>query len=264
MKGLETREVSERKTWCVGWTRRCQDDPRYGQCSALSQAVSHAQAPVILTSRHQTENSQAHAQLTTLPFHDRVAAIGAKRSVVLPRRSGRVFTWSARLTLLSDPLVSPRVLTHTEREPEQPEPSPHASSTKSTTTSHPVGQPPEAEGAHDQTGNDLGTRGEGSARPPRPSELPVAGDRTCHPVVTKYSSLDQDAGSRPAIGQGQASSRGGTSEQEGLADAELSKYLVDDQNLLWLECECVGVSARKTSVLAVPQCLVPDLSLIHI
>ena len=139
------------------------------------------------------------------------------------------------------------------------EPGPHASSAKSTTTSHPVGQPPEAEGAHDQTGNDLGTRGEGSARPPRPSELPVAGDRTCHPVVTKYSSLDQDAGSRPAIGQGQASSRGGTSEQEGLADAELSKYLVDDQNLLWLECECVGVSARKTSVLAVPQCLVPDL-----
>ena len=45
------------------------------------------------------------------------------------------------------------------------EPGPHASSAKSTTTSHPVGQPPEAEGAHDQTGNDLGTRGEGSARP---------------------------------------------------------------------------------------------------
>ena len=40
-------------------------------------------------------------------------------------------------------------------------------------------------------------------------------------------------------------SRGRTSEQEGLTDTELNKYLVDDHNLLWLEYERVGVLARK-------------------
>ena len=44
-------------------------------------------------------------------------------------------------------------------------------------------------------------------------------------------------------------SRECTRGQEGLTDAELSKYLVDDQNLLWLKCARVGVLARKTSVL---------------
>ena len=59
-------------------------------------------------------------------------------------------------------------------------------------------------------------------------------------------------------------SKGGTREQEGLTDAELNINLIDDQNLLWLECERVGVLARKTSVFAVPQCLVPDLfALVH-
>ena len=105
------------------------------------------------------------AQLATLPFHDRVAAIDAERPVVLTRRSGRVLTQSVRSTPLSDPLVRPRVLTHTERALEQPEPGPHASSAKSMTTAHPVGQPPETGGVHDQTGKDLGTRGGGSARP---------------------------------------------------------------------------------------------------
>ena len=59
-------------------------------------------------------------------------------------------------------------------------------------------------------------------------------------------------------------SKGGTREQEGLTDAELNINLIADQNLLWLECERVGVLARKTSVFAVPQCLVPDLfALVH-
>ena len=53
-------------------------------------------------------------------------------------------------------------------------------------------------------------------------------------------------------------------EQEGLTDAELKKYLIDNQSLLWLECERIGVFARKMSVLAVPQCSVPDLlALVH-
>ena len=74
------------------------------------------------------------AQLATLPFHDRVAAIGADRLVVLPRHFGRVLTRSVRLTNLPDPLVRARVLTHTERAPQQPEPGPQASRATSTTT----------------------------------------------------------------------------------------------------------------------------------
>ena len=74
------------------------------------------------------------AQLATLPFHDRVAALGADRPVVVPTRSGCVLTRSVRLTPLSDPLVRPRVLTHTERAPQQPEPGPQASRATSTTT----------------------------------------------------------------------------------------------------------------------------------
>ena len=48
-------------------------------------------------------------QVATLPFHDRVAAIGADRLVVLPRHFGRVLTRSVRLTNLPDPLVRARV-----------------------------------------------------------------------------------------------------------------------------------------------------------
>ena len=173
---------------------------------------------------------ESDAQLTTLPFHDRVAPIGADRPVVLPRRSGRVLTRSVRSTPLSDPLVRPRVLTHTERAPEQPEPGSHASSAKPTTTAHPVGQPPETEGAHDQAGSDLGTRGEGSARPPRPSELPVV-ERAIQ-SLQHVSRLVEMQGADPLLGKVRRvlGSRGGTREQEGLTDAELNKYLIYDQN----------------------------------
>ena len=59
-------------------------------------------------------------------------------------------------------------------------------------------------------------------------------------------------------------SRGDMREQGGLTDVELNKFLIDDQNLPLLECERVGVLARKTTVLVVPHCLVPDLlALVH-
>ena len=82
------------------------------------------------------------AELATLPFHNRVSSIGADRPVVLPRRPSRVLTPSVRLIPLSDPLVRPCVLGHTERAPEQPEPGPHVSSTTSTTTAHLVANLP--------------------------------------------------------------------------------------------------------------------------
>ena len=134
------------------------------------------------------------------------------------------------------------------------EPGPHASSAKSTTTAYPVGQPPETEGVYDQTGNDLGTRGKVSARPPRPSELPVI-ERAIQSLqdVPRFVKMQ---GADPLLGKARRvlGSRGGTREQEGLTDAELSQYVIGDQNLLWLECERVGILARKTTVLAVPQC----------
>ena len=121
----------------------------------------------------QNRELASDARLAILPFHDRVAANGADRPAVLPRRSGRVRARSVRSIPPSDPLVRPRLLTHTERTPEQPEPGPHASSAKSTTTAHPVGQPSETEEEHDQTGKHLGKKGKESARPSRPSKLPV-------------------------------------------------------------------------------------------
>ena len=50
---------------------------------------------------------ESDAQLTTLPFHDRVAPIGADRPVVLPRRSGRVRGRLVRLTPLVRPPCAP-------------------------------------------------------------------------------------------------------------------------------------------------------------
>ena len=55
-----------------------------------------------------------------------------------------------------------------------------------------------------------------------------------------------------------------TRGREGLTDAELNKYLIDDQDLLWLECERVGVLTRTTSVLVILSCLVSYvLALVH-
>ena len=92
----------------MGWTRRCQDDPNYGQRSALSDSIPRADVghtDLAVPNRELARD----AQLAAIPFHDRVAAIGADRPVVLPRRSGRVLTRSVRLMPLSDFLVRPRV-----------------------------------------------------------------------------------------------------------------------------------------------------------
>ena len=44
----------------------------------------------------------------------------------------------------------------------------------------------------------------------------------------------------------------------------VSRYLIDDQSLLWLEMERRAPLVRRTLVLAIPSCLVSDLlALIH-
>ena len=117
----------------------------------------------------------------------------------------------------------------------QQEPGPHASRAKSTTTAHPVGQPHETEGAHDQAGNDLGTRGEGSAHPRRPSKLLVI-ERAIQSLQYVPRLFDMQ-GADPRLGKVRRvlDSRGGTRVQEGFTDAEVSTYLKDDQNLPWHE-----------------------------
>ena len=44
----------------------------------------------------------------------------------------------------------------------------------------------------------------------------------------------------------------------------VNRYLIDDESLLWLEMERSATLVRRTSVLAIPSCLVSDLlALIH-
>ena len=52
---------------------------------------------------------------------------------------------------------------------------------------------------------------------------------------------------------------GGAEGQGQMSEAEVARYLLDDQWLVWYELEQRGILVRRTSVLAVPRLLVADL-----
>lgn len=133
------------------------------------------------------------AQLGTLPFHDRVAAIGADEPSVSLRRSGRFLNPSVRLIPLTDSPALSRDLPSSPRPLDQLKRGSNASGATSTPIAHPVGttpppggrRPPQdrlgTKGKPYQAANDRGTRGGASLRPTQPPELPVI-ERAIQPL----------------------------------------------------------------------------------